>query len=97
MRSLMLSQKTQLENPLGSPQEPRQGRLHTLENRLVVLIVGALVAASLISRFVWLIARRWPDSIRKAVLINAVSAMIPWLRRLTSPRKVDRRNSIWHC
>lgn len=43
---------------------------------MVVLIVGALVAASLISRLVWLIARRWPDSIRKAVIINAVSAVI---------------------
>jgi ABC-type Mn2+/Zn2+ transport system permease subunit len=43
---------------------------------MVILIVGALVAASLISRLVWLIARRWPDSIGKAALINAVSAMI---------------------
>jgi pimeloyl-ACP methyl ester carboxylesterase len=43
---------------------------------MVVLIVGALVAASLISRLVWLIARRWPDSIRKAILINAVSGVI---------------------
>lgn len=42
----------------------------------MVLIVGALVAASLISRLVWLITRRWPDSIAKAVSINAVSAVI---------------------
>jgi hypothetical protein len=43
---------------------------------MLVLIIGALVAASLISRLGWLIARRWPDSIRKAMLINAVSGMI---------------------
>lgn len=43
---------------------------------MIVLIVGALVAAALVSRVVWLVARRWPNSIKKAVLVNAVSAMI---------------------
>lgn len=43
---------------------------------MIVLIVGAIVAASLISRLIWLIARRWPNSIRKAILINVVTAVI---------------------
>ncbi|WP_438278807.1 hypothetical protein [Nitrobacter sp.] len=43
---------------------------------MLVLIVGALVAAFLISRPIWLITRRWPNSIGKALLINAASAVI---------------------
>jgi hypothetical protein len=43
---------------------------------MIVLIVVAIVAASLVSRLVWLTARRWPDSIGKAFIVNAVSAVI---------------------
>lgn len=43
---------------------------------MIVVIAGALVVAVLISRLIWLVTKRWPDSIGKAVLINAVSAMI---------------------
>jgi uncharacterized membrane protein YjdF len=43
---------------------------------MLILIVATLVAAVLISRLIWLASKRWPDSIVKAVLINAVSAII---------------------
>jgi hypothetical protein len=43
---------------------------------MLFLIVGALVATYLISRLVGLFAKRWPDSIGKAVSVNAVSAII---------------------
>jgi hypothetical protein len=43
---------------------------------MLILIIATLVAAVLISRLIWLAARRWPDSIVKAVLVNAGSAII---------------------
>lgn len=43
---------------------------------MLFLIVGALVATYLISRLVGLAAKRWPDTIGKAVFVNAVSAII---------------------
>ncbi|GAB1716275.1 MAG: hypothetical protein NTAFB05_13170 [Nitrobacter sp.] len=43
---------------------------------MLILVVATLVAAVLISRLIWLAARRWPDSIVKAMLVNALSAVI---------------------
>ena len=43
---------------------------------MLVLIAGAFVAAFLISRLIWLVTKRWSNSIGKAVLVNAVSAVI---------------------
>ena len=43
---------------------------------MLFIIVVALVATYLISRLVGLVAKRWPDTIGKAVSVNAVSAII---------------------
>lgn len=43
---------------------------------MLFLIVVALVATYVISRLIGLFARRWPDTIGKAVCVNAVSAAI---------------------
>lgn len=43
---------------------------------MLFVIVVALVATYLISRLIGLAARRWPDTIGKAVCVNAVSAII---------------------
>jgi uncharacterized membrane protein YjdF len=43
---------------------------------MIILIIATLVVAVLISRLIWLAAKRWPDSIVKAVLINAGSAIV---------------------
>ncbi|MEH6951549.1 hypothetical protein V4R08_09415 [Nitrobacter sp. NHB1] len=43
---------------------------------MLFVIVVALVAAYLISRLVGLAAKRWPNTIGKAVFVNAVSAII---------------------
>jgi len=43
---------------------------------MLFIIVVALVATYLISRLVGLVARKWPDTIGKAVCVNAVSAII---------------------
>jgi hypothetical protein len=43
---------------------------------MLFLIVVALVATYSISRLVRLAAKRWPDTIGKAVFVNAVSAII---------------------
>ncbi|MCB1394141.1 hypothetical protein [Nitrobacter sp.] len=43
---------------------------------MLFIIIVALVATYLMSRLVGLFARRWPDTIGKAVCVNAVSAII---------------------
>jgi hypothetical protein len=43
---------------------------------MLFIIVVALIATYLISRLVGLVARKWPDTIGKAVCVNAVSAII---------------------
>jgi hypothetical protein len=40
-----------------------------------MLLIRALVAVFLGSRLIWLVTKRWPDSIGKAVFINAVTAL----------------------
>jgi FtsH-binding integral membrane protein len=40
-----------------------------------MLLIRALVAVFLGSRLIWLVTKRWPDSIGKAVFINVVSAL----------------------
>jgi hypothetical protein len=43
---------------------------------MIILIIATLVAAVVISRLIWLATKRWPDSIVKAMLVNAGSAII---------------------
>jgi hypothetical protein len=41
-----------------------------------MLLIRSLVAVFLGSRLLWIITKRWPDSIGKAVFVNAVSALV---------------------
>jgi hypothetical protein len=39
-------------------------------------LVGALLGTFVISRFFWLVTRSWPDSVKKAVVLNIICAAV---------------------